>query len=148
MNRVQVACRGIRRPRWIAGVGRFCRATLHELAIDGWELSVLLAGDDTVRELNRGWRGIDAPTDVLSFSQTEGVPVPRGAPRTAAGDIVISLPAAERQAAAAGVPVEQELRRLLVHGILHLKGMDHGAGSVEMIPLQEALLERLEERLF
>ncbi len=148
MNRVQVTCRGIPRPRWLPGAGRFCRAALEALAIDGWELSVLVAGDEEVRDLNRSYRGIDAPTDVLSFSQTEGAPVPRGAPRTAAGDIVISLPTAEQQAAGAGVPVEEELRRLLVHGILHLKGLDHGPGSVEMISLQEALLDRLEERLF
>jgi probable rRNA maturation factor len=85
---------------------------------------------------------------VLSFSQTEGAPVPRGAPRAAAGDIVVSLPTAEQQAAGADVTVEEELRRLLVHGILHLKGLDHGPVSVEMLSLQEALLERLEERLF
>lgn len=146
MNTVQVTSRGIDRPPWLAGIRRYCRAVLAELATDGWELSVLVAGDDLMRDLNRGYRGIDRPTDVLSFSQAEGEPVPSTV--EVAGDIVIALPTAQRQAIEADVPLEQELRRLLVHGILHLKGMDHPEGSDEMLSLQDRLLERVEERLF
>ncbi len=158
MNAVQVGWQGIERQPWAAAARRFCRAVLRELATDGWELSVLFAADQVVRDLNRTYRGIDAATDVLSFSQAEGEPVPSGSPQghapggapagAPAGDVVISLPTTERQAAAGGVPFEKEVRRLLVHGILHLKGMDHPEGSVEMLALQESLLERLKERLF
>jgi probable rRNA maturation factor len=148
MNAIQVACRGIERPPWLAAIRRFCRAALRELATKGWELSVVLADDSFVRELNRTYRGIDASTDVLSFSQAEGEPVPAGGDSCVAGDVVVALPTTERQAAAAGVPLEQELRRLLVHGILHLKGMDHPDGSTEMLALQEKVLERVAERLF
>ncbi len=146
MNTVQVTSRGISRPAWLPAVRRYCRAVLAALATDGWELSVLVAGDEVMRELNRSYRGIDAATDVLSFSQAEGEPVPSAV--EAAGDIVIALPTAERQAAEAGVTLEEELRRLLVHGILHLKGLDHPEGSHEMLEMQDDLLGQVEERLF
>lgn len=152
MNRVHVTWRGIERPPWLTRVAGFCRAVLRALAIDGWELSVLLAGDELLRDLNRRYRGIDLATDVLSFSQTEGEALPPALPpgphSGAAGDVVISLPSARRQARGAGVPPEQELRRLLIHGILHLIGMDHPRGSGEMLARQEILLEGLEERLY
>ena len=146
MNPVQVGWDGIERPPWLPGVRRFCRAALRALGVEGWELSVLVTGDELVSDLNRRYRGIDATTDVLSFSQLEGEAIPAAA--TVAGDVVISLPTTERQAREAGVPLEEELRRLLVHGILHLKGMDHPQGSDEMLAVQEALLSRLKERLF
>jgi probable rRNA maturation factor len=150
VNSVHVACRGVTRPPWLRVVGRYCRAVLHELGTRGWELSVMIADDEVVRELNRSYRGIDKSTDVLSFSQTEGeaVPAAEGRGSLAAGDIVISLPTTERQAMAAGVPLDEELRRLLIHGILHLKGMDHHGKSDEMLRLQEQLMSRIGVRLF
>ena len=154
MNAVQVTSQGIERPRWLPAVRRYCRAVLAALATEGWELSVLIAADDVMRGLNRSYRGIDAPTDVLSFSQAEGESMPSAVgggaagARQVAGDVVIALPTAERQAAEAGVGLEEELRRLLVHGILHLNGMDHPEGSREMLLLQDDLLDRVEERLF
>jgi probable rRNA maturation factor len=160
MNTVEVTSRGIGRPSWLRGIRRYCRAVLAALATEGWELSVLLTSDEAMRDLNRRYRGIDSPTDVLSFSQAEGEVMPAAAReageivtagpaalRQLAGDIVIALPTAERQAAEAGVPLEEELRRLLVHGILHLKGLDHGEGSDEMLRLQDDLLRRVEERV-
>jgi probable rRNA maturation factor len=146
MNTVQVTSQGIERPPWLSGVRRYCRAVLSALSTDGWELSVLVAADELMRDLNRSYRGIDAATDVLSFSQAEGGSVPSAL--DVAGDIVIALPTAQRQATDAGVPIEEELRRLLVHGILHLRGMDHPEGSDEMLALQDDLLGRVKERLF
>jgi probable rRNA maturation factor len=150
VNAVHVACRGVARPPWLRAAGRYCRSVLRELGTRDWELSVMIADDEVVRELNRSYRGIDKSTDVLSFSQTEGevVPAAEGGGSFAAGDIVISLPTTERQATAAGVPLEQELRRLLIHGILHLKGMDHHGESDEMLRLQEQLVGRIRVRLF
>jgi len=94
------------------------------------ELSIVLTGDDEVHALNRSWRAKDKPTDVLSFSQMEG----EGA-LTAAhgvkvlGDVVISLDTAAAQAEAAGLTLEEEVGRLLVHGVLHLLGHDHVHGG-------------------
>ena len=66
------------------------------------------------------------------------------------GDIAISLPALRRNADAYGVSENEEMKRLLVHGLLHLAGMDHGRGkSGKMLALQETLLDKLRtERIF
>ena len=90
------------------------------------ELSILLADDAVVHELNRDYRHTDAPTDVLSFSQSEGRDFARPAGEAPhLGDIVISIDTAKRQAAEYDVSLQDELLHLLVHGILHLLGHDH-----------------------
>ncbi|GEM_PF-3875924 len=86
------------------------------------EVNLMLTDDARIHELNRDYRGIDAATDVLSFSQIEGgplVPAPTGA--LALGDVVISVETARRQ----NPDLEAELRHLAVHGALHLLGYDH-----------------------
>ncbi len=90
------------------------------------ELSIVLADDAAVRELNRAYRGVDAATDVLSFAQSEGGEFarPEGeAPHL--GDVIISLDTARRQAAEYGLALQDEVSHLLVHGVLHLLGFDH-----------------------
>jgi len=125
--------------RHISGavVRRWSQAVLECLALpNGTALEIVVTGDDEVRTLNRNYRGLDEPTDVLSFPFTElaapapyfgehppapePFPLPPGAPQLL-GEIVISFPYAERQ----GRPVRQELSLLVVHGILHLLGYDH-----------------------
>jgi probable rRNA maturation factor len=96
---------------------------LGSLGFHDAELSVFFTGDGTIRSLNRKYRGKDAATDVLSFSLREGA-FTHIHPELL-GDIVISVPAAVRQAAAAGQSVNREIDRLLVHGLLHLLGYDH-----------------------
>jgi len=86
------------------------------------ELTIVLTDDTRLRELNRDYLGIDAPTDVLSFPASETDP------ETGAryiGDILISIPRAQAQADAAGHPLESEIQLLVVHGVLHLLGHDH-----------------------
>ena len=98
------------------------------------ELSILLADDAVVHELNRTYRNTDAPTDVLSFAQTEGDEFarPEGAARHL-GDIVISVDMARRQAAEYAQELQDEVAHLLVHGILHLLGYDHERPDDESI---------------
>jgi rRNA maturation RNase YbeY len=86
-------------------------------------------GDKAMRSLNRRYRGKDRTTDVLSFSLREGR-FNRVQPHVL-GDIVLSLPAAARQAKAAGEPRSVEIDRLLVHGYLHLLGYDHERSRAE-----------------
>ena len=93
-----------------------------------------------MRTLNSAYRGKDATTDVLSFSLREGK-FPHIQPEML-GDVVISLPAAERQARAAGHSTGRELERLLVHGLLHLLGYDH-----EQSPQEARRMERKERQL-
>ena len=90
------------------------------------ELSIAVTDDETVRSLNREYAGEDAVTDVLSFSQREGeelVPPPEGLPPL--GEVVIAYPQAARQAGERRHGADEEVERLLVHGVLHLLGYDH-----------------------
>ncbi|HJS17452.1 MAG TPA: rRNA maturation RNase YbeY [Anaerolineales bacterium] len=94
----------------------------HEAETQSCELSIVLTDDARLQELNREYLGIDAPTDVLSFPASETDP------QTGAryiGDILISVPRAQSQAASAGHPLESEVQLLVVHGMLHLLGHDH-----------------------
>jgi probable rRNA maturation factor len=92
-------------------------------------VSILLVDDATIAELNQQYRGLAAPTDVLSFSQLEGegpaeLEVPADFPMPL-GDIVISIPRMQAQALEYGHGEARELAYLLVHGLLHLLGYDH-----------------------
>jgi probable rRNA maturation factor len=102
------------------------RALAAEHVAEPAELSIMVTGDERIRELNRTYRDTDAPTDVLAFAQSEGdqFAQPEGAPPHL-GDVVISLDTAARQAGEFSIPLGDELSHLLVHGILHLLGYDH-----------------------
>ena len=119
---VLVAMRGRRVPTLANRLARRARALLRALRLDDDELSLLLVSDAVIHGLNRTWRGKDRPTDVLSFAQAEGAPVPGS---TLLGDLVLCLPVAARQAKERGHPTTHELDVLLVHGLLHLLGHDH-----------------------
>ena len=87
------------------------------------ELSLSLVDDTAIAELNLSYRKLDRPTDVLSFSLLEGEESTyRG---NLLGDVVISVETAARQAQEQGVSLDEELARLLIHGVLHLIGHDH-----------------------
>jgi len=107
------------------------------------EVSIVFTDDPEIRELNASYRDKDYPTDVLSFSQLEGDDEVSSDP-TSLGDIVISIETAERQAEKDGRTKNEELLRLLIHGILHLFGYDHENVSEE----EAERMRELEERLF
>ena len=103
------------------------------------EVHVLITSDERIRDLNRSYLGIDAPTDVLSFP--DGDELPTG--RRLLGEIVISLDAVRRQATEAGHDELRELEELVLHGTLHLLGYDHAADDGEMNRLELDLREEL-----
>ena len=110
------------------------------------EISVVLADDDTVRGLNRDWRGKDKPTNVLSFAtlDDEDAPVVAGAPLLL-GDIILAFGVCRDEAAAMGKPLAEHFSHLVVHGVLHLLGYDHEedeAEAEEMEGLETAILAR------
>jgi probable rRNA maturation factor len=113
---------------------------------DGAEVALIISTDEQLREMNRGFRGIDAPTDVLSFAAAEGPAfvLPADLPPLL-GDVLVSLPAARRQAAERGRPLRDELALLIVHGCLHLAGYDHAEPDEqrEMWALQADILRRV-----
>jgi probable rRNA maturation factor len=115
---------------------KIARTILGALDSTDADLSIVLCDDATIHALNREWRGKDKPTDVLSFSQVEGE---RGS-ASVLGDVVISTDTAARQALDAGLSVDEEIVRLLVHGVLHLLGHDHVHGG------WQARKMKLEER--
>jgi probable rRNA maturation factor len=89
---------------------------------DEIEMSVVVEDDEQLRDLNLRFLGIDAPTDVLSFPADEIDP---DSGLRILGDVIISLPRAKEQAAAANEKLEDELQLLVIHGTLHLLGHDH-----------------------
>lgn len=101
------------------------------------EMSLVVAGDETVRELNRSYREVDATTDVLAFGFLEpGSPenkrfVTPPDTRLNLGEVIISYPQAERQAEEHNHPLDRELALLVAHGTLHLLGYDHANPEAE-----------------
>ena len=114
-----------------AALERFARRAGRAAGVQG-EVNVLVTGDAEVRRLNRRFRRKDKPTDVLSFPAID---------RHCAGDIAISASTAARNARRLGHTTAEELKILLLHGMLHLSGHDHETDRGEMAR-QEGRLRR------
>jgi probable rRNA maturation factor len=132
---------------------RIARCVLVAEGVGPGELGVVISDEATVRELNRRYRGIDEPTDVLSFGLSEEGDTPFALPPGEAaplGEVIISYPTALRQAEEQGHSVEVEVAHLLVHGILHLLGYDHLGAKDEraMRQREKEILPDLAEVLF
>ncbi|MFO0775495.1 MAG: rRNA maturation RNase YbeY [Nitrospiraceae bacterium] len=104
-------------------VTQLVRTILDRLRCGDVEVGVTFLGDRAMRRLNREYRHKNRTTDVLAFAGRETYQPPTG--RSVLGDVVISVPQAQRQARAAGHSVDAELTMLIVHGMLHLLGYDH-----------------------
>lgn len=113
---------------------RFARQLQSEVA-SGRPFDCLITGDAELRRLNRDYRGKDYPTDVLSF------PLPNA--RNSLGDIAISLPRARAQSREYGHTPEQEIQVLMLHGLLHLLGMDHETDRGQMARAEKRWRARL-----
>ena len=126
---------------------RVTAEVLHHEGIEGEiTLSVVITDDVAVRELNREFRDVDAPTDVLAFGigeESDFVTAP-GEPAYL-GDVIISYPRAVIQAEEYGHSINRELALLTVHGLLHLLGYDHvdEVERTEMWARQDEILESL-----
>jgi probable rRNA maturation factor len=111
--------------------------------LDGAELGILLSDDEHVKSVNQEWRGIDKPTNVLSFPAVEPPKLTR-APFL--GDIIIAYETVEREAKAEGKAFADHYAHLVVHGFLHLLGFDHieEADAERMEALEIAILSSLD----
>lgn len=111
------------------------------------EVSLMFTDDETIHEMNLEYRGIDRPTDVLSFALEEGEEeeIYGGPEENLLGDIIISVETAVRQAEEYGHSVEREMAFLALHGMLHLLGYDHMEEEErqEMRAQEEAILASL-----
>ena len=134
-------------------LARVLERLLAEIGEQGTSVSLTFVRDPAMRDLNRAHRGKDAPTDVLSFPiyppdafERGGRTRPRhagapGEPERMLGDIVVSVDTARRQAAEYDAPLQREVQRLLIHGVLHLAGHDHVEAG------ERAAMEAEERRL-
>jgi probable rRNA maturation factor len=146
MNNVTVNTQEIDLPSWSGSMTGYALKVLEEIRRENWELSILLCNDKIITELNSKYRNKNEPTDILSFglgSQMQdgenSVYLP--------GDIVISLDTMRENTEYFAVNEDEELRRLVIHGILHLDGMDHQTLDEKepMLILQEKILKRLKD---
>lgn len=128
-------------------VHRAALATLKMHDSEACEVSVLLTDDADMIELNRDYRGIDAPTDVLAFAMREGEDGDLNP--NILGDLVISLETAAQQALIAQHSLEIEVAFLTVHGVLHLLKHDHQtpAEAAVMFEKQEIIMRRLQANI-
>lgn len=127
-------------------------AVLTHVGIDNAGVAVVVTDNDYVQRLNRDYRGVDAPTDVLSFAAQEGDALDATfAPEAAEemdrylGDLILAYPYAAAQAARYGYSMQVEMQLLVVHGCLHLLGYDHDTdeAQAEMWAAQHAILTGL-----
>ncbi|MHB1041709.1 MAG: rRNA maturation RNase YbeY [Eubacteriales bacterium] len=109
------------------------------------EVGLVFVDEDYIHGLNLQYRGVDAPTDVLSFAMQEGEQMPDEGDENILGDVVISLQTALRQAGEYGHSFRREAAYLTVHGVLHLLGYDHQneQDQAEMRRKEEGILVRL-----
>lgn len=154
-NRIFVSVQeGFEEPCWISKIEDFVSKSMERLSIDGEEVSVLFCSDSFIQNLNRDYRNIDSPTDVLSFENGEEYEDEEGK-WLSAGDIAISLETLPKNAEYFEVPENTELKRLLIHGLLHINGYDHGEEHLEkgknpeceMLSLQEKILNEFSDIL-
>ncbi len=141
MNNVSISWYDVDECPWGETVEPFVQSVLQKREYHNWDVAVVFCTDAFMQTLNKHYRQIDAPTDILSFEQAdeyyEGTEV-----RFNAGDMIISLDSLKQNAQTFCVSVNEELKRLLIHGVLHLGGMDHSDNNPEqpMLQLQEQIL--------
>lgn len=141
-------------PAFIGNVEDFVLKAMDKLKFHNEEVSILFCNNEYIRELNNSYRQIDSATDVLSF-ENDYVYEEDGVKWTAVGDIAISVEMIGENAEYFKTTPNAELKRLLVHGLLHLNGMDHGEEHIEfgvepeceMLVLQEKLLKELDSEI-
>ena len=138
-------------PEWFSEekIKNYVEKVLEELKFDGEEISILFCDDAEIQNLNKSYRNIDSPTDILSFENGSEYENDEGK-WLEAGDIAISFETRPKNAEYFKVSENEELKRLLIHGCLHLNGYDHGEEHIEsgvepkdeMLCIQENALKK------
>ena len=138
-------------PEWFSEekIKNYVEKVLEELKFDGEEISILFCDDAEIQNMNKSYRNIDSPTDILSFENGSEYEDDEGK-WLEAGDIAISFETLPKNAEYFKVSENEELKRLLIHGCLHLNGYDHGEEHIEsgvepkdeMLCIQENALKK------
>ena len=154
-NRILISMQeGLTEPEWFNNVEAFIQKAMKKLHFNHQEVSLIFCNDAYIQELNKNYRQIDAATDVLSFENDQVYRDEEGKWKCV-GDIIISLDMLPVNAQYFDVDINNELKRLLVHGLLHLNGYDHGeehiskdaAPQCKMLKKQEKLLVKLKDEI-
>ena len=131
-------------------IRRWAEALLQRRNAAG-DVTVALVGLDEMAGLNLRYRGVEGPTDVLSFvdeeANEEWIDFPEGEDAAYLGDVVISPEVARSHALEEGGTLSSELKVLVVHGVLHLLGLDHERDQGEMLEAQDELVRKLDAEL-
>jgi probable rRNA maturation factor len=125
------------------GLKDFAASVLRELGRRDHLATIVFVSDSTMRRLNKTFRGLDRPTDVLAFSYDANDQPLAEADGAGLGDVIIAPETASRYAAKLGISFERELRTLIIHGLAHLCGYDHETDDGEMNRLERRLRRRL-----
>ncbi len=128
---------------------KYLNAVLSQIGLENVEFSVSFIEEENMHSMNRDYRGIDDSTDILSFAaEDEGdvAFISAGRRKRVLGDMLICPEVLRRNAQTFSVTPEEELRRLLIHGVLHLSGDNHSTNdpSEPMLMRQEEILSRIE----
>lgn len=154
-NRILVSMQeGVVEPEWFNSIEPFMQKIMGMLKFKREEVSIMFCDDAYIQELNKNYRKIDSATDVLSFENDEIYKDEEGKWKCV-GDIVISLDTLPVNAEYFNVDLNNELKRLLVHGLLHLNGYDHGeehiqkdkAPDCKMLKKQEKFLLKIKDEI-
>ncbi len=151
MKSVDVTAEDPDPPDWLPDLAEVAAATMQRLSILDYDVGILVCNDARIAELNSRYRGIDGPTDVLSFSQDEGEGVPSSDPPGLSGGIALSIDSVKANAISLRVDPAEEAVRVVVHGVLHLAGYDHegvtisdpAASDHPMLSLQENIVDAI-----
>jgi len=153
MNRILISMMdGMEPPVWFEKVEMYVQKLMTKLEYDGEEISILFCDDKMIQALNKQYRQIDSATDVLSFENGEEYEDEEGT-WCSMGDIIISLDTVPVNAEYFETDENTEMKRLLLHGLLHLNGMDHYEEHIEknvppvceMLVLQEKILSQMSD---
>ncbi|MCW8965256.1 MAG: rRNA maturation RNase YbeY [Candidatus Pacearchaeota archaeon] len=145
-NCIDISYENISAPSWIEDIENFCIVVLKRLDIKNWEVSLLFCDDQFIADLNERYRSTPGPTDVLSFAQIDNKLNHLQDGQSGiiyAGDIIISIPTLLKNVNTLHIDRDEELKRLIIHGMLHLAGMEHKEKGCKMLKLQEKILKDL-----
>jgi probable rRNA maturation factor len=152
MNKIDLIDQNIGLEYSTETIEKFCLEVLSKLEVSNWEFSIVFCDDAYMKELNSSYRNKDEATDILTFSESDSdwdfeTEVNE---LSYAGDIAISVETLKKNSEYFKVDESEELKRLMIHGILHLKGMDHDTNNddEDMIILQEKILKDFGDFIF
>lgn len=149
MNRVEAYALEAPDEEWHDSAKTYCLGVMGALALEDESLSLVFTTDRYIGVINQRFRNKRGPTDVLTFCDSEGHQFPEGEGGNYLGDILISSESVLRNCREFGVSFTEELRRVLIHGVLHLVGWIHNSTepTEPMLLYQEALLKEIGESI-